>query len=61
MLDVFEHEPLPVDSPLWGMPQVIITPHSAGHSDGNEVRVAHMFLDNLRAWCAGDALSHVVK
>lgn len=61
LLDVFEHEPLPGDSPLWGMPQVIVTPHSAGHSDGNEVRVAHQFLDNLRAWCAGRAMRNVVS
>jgi phosphoglycerate dehydrogenase-like enzyme len=52
-LDVFAHEPLSVDSPLWSMPQVIITPHAAGHSDGNEKRVAAMFLDNLRRWCEG--------
>ena len=61
MLDVFEHEPLPADSPLWGLPQVIITPHSAGHSDGNEVRVAHLFLDNLRAWCSQAPLRQVVQ
>ena len=60
MLDVFEHEPLPAESPLWGMPQVIVTPHSAGHSDGNEVRVAQMFLSNLQAWCANVPLHNVV-
>lgn len=53
MLDVFEHEPLPVDSPLWEMPRVIITPHSAGHSDGNAQRIANLFLNNLRLWCEG--------
>ena len=52
-LDVFAHEPLPADSPLWDMPNVIVTPHTAGHSDGNEVRVAARFLDNLRRWHAG--------
>jgi phosphoglycerate dehydrogenase-like enzyme len=49
-LDVFAHEPLPADSPLWSLPNVIVTPHSAGHSDGNEARVAAIFLDNLRRW-----------
>ena len=47
-LDVFEKEPLAADSPLWSMPNVIATPHSAGMSAGNEGRVAGMFLANLR-------------
>lgn len=55
-LDVFAHEPLPADSPLWEMPGVIATPHSAGFSDGNGARVARMFLDNLAAWRAGRPL-----
>ena len=58
-LDVFAHEPLPADSPLWHMPHVIATPHSAGFSDGNAVRVERMFLDNLRRWCAGEALHNI--
>ena len=49
-LDVFAHEPLPADSVLWTLDNVIATPHSAGHSDGNEARVAALFLDNLRRW-----------
>jgi phosphoglycerate dehydrogenase-like enzyme len=52
-LDVFEHEPLPAQSPLWSLPNVIATPHCAGHSDGNEERVAQMFLANVRRWCDG--------
>jgi phosphoglycerate dehydrogenase-like enzyme len=59
-LDVFAHEPLPIDSPLWGMPQVMITPHAAGHSDGNENRVAQMFLDNLRRWGSDQPLRNLV-
>ncbi|MDB5958030.1 MAG: putative Glyoxylate/hydroxypyruvate reductase [Ramlibacter sp.] len=58
-LDVFAHEPLPADSPLWGLPNVIATPHSAGFSDGNAVRVERMFLDNLRRWCGGEALHNL--
>jgi len=57
-LDVFTHEPLPLDSALWAMPQVMVTPHAAGHSDGNEQRVGQMFLDNLRHWAGPDALTH---
>ena len=60
-LDVFAHEPLPRDSALWGMPQVMVTPHAAGHSDGNEGRVAQMFLDNLSAWVQGLPLRNAVN
>jgi phosphoglycerate dehydrogenase-like enzyme len=49
-LDVFEHEPLSQTSPLWHLPNVIVTPHSAGFSAGSELRVSHMFLDNLTSW-----------
>jgi len=59
-LDAFAHEPLAADSPLWGAANVIVTPHSAGHSDGNEERVRAAFLANLRRWLAGDALLHEV-
>lgn len=58
-LDVFAHEPLPADSPLWDLPNVILTPHSAGFSDGNEARVARMFLDNLACWSRGEPLANV--
>lgn len=53
-LDVFEHEPLPVSSPLWDMPNVIVTPHSAGLSDGNEARVARLFVERLRERARGN-------
>jgi phosphoglycerate dehydrogenase-like enzyme len=59
-LDVFNHEPLPSDSPLWRLPGVIITPHAAGHSTGNRARVAGIFLDNLGRWLQGEALRNVV-
>jgi phosphoglycerate dehydrogenase-like enzyme len=55
-LDVFAQEPLPAVSPLWELPNVIVTPHTAGHSDGNERRVAAIFLDNLRRWAQGQPL-----
>jgi len=51
-LDVFEHEPLDPASPLWDLDNVIVTPHSAGHSDGNEARVDGIFLEYLRQWAA---------
>jgi len=49
-LDVFEHEPLPADSPLWTLPNVMVTPHAAGHSDGNAGRVNGIFLEHLTRW-----------
>ncbi|MBI2768280.1 MAG: D-2-hydroxyacid dehydrogenase [Burkholderiales bacterium] len=59
-LDVFEHEPLSTESPLWAMDNVIVTPHAAGHSDGNEERVAAMFLANLGRWRDGAPLANRV-
>ena len=57
---MFAHEPLPEDSPLWTLPNVIVTPHSAGFSDGNEERVARMFLANLGRWARGEPLCNRV-
>jgi phosphoglycerate dehydrogenase-like enzyme len=59
-LDVYAHEPLDPASPLWDLPNVIATPHSAGFSDGNAARVAGMFLDNLRRWQRGEPLHNLV-
>lgn len=58
-LDVYQHEPLGEESPLWTMPQVIATPHSAGFSDGNAARVARTFIDNLRRWVDGKPLANL--
>jgi len=55
-LDVFDPEPLPADDPLWDLPNVIITPHNSGSSDGTTGRVARIFLDNLDRFQRGDAL-----
>jgi phosphoglycerate dehydrogenase-like enzyme len=55
-LDVFETEPLPADSPLWEMPNLIVTPHNASASAGNERRSVHMFLENLERWARGASL-----
>ena len=59
-LDVVEHEPLPADSPLWTLPGVIVTPHSAGFSDSHAPRVLALFCDNLRRWLHGEPLLHGV-
>lgn len=60
-LDVFETEPLPADSPLWDLPNVICTPHNSSASDGNERRVAEIFLDNLDRWLGGRPLVNEVR
>jgi phosphoglycerate dehydrogenase-like enzyme len=59
-LDVFAHEPLPRESPLWDLPNVIVTPHTAGHSDGHFERVVQAFVDNLGRWLAGQLLANRV-
>ncbi len=55
-LDVFEKEPLPADSPLWDIPNVIVSPHNASASAGNDTRAARIFTDNLPLFVAGQAL-----
>lgn len=59
-LDVFETEPLPEDSPLWGLENVIITPHMAGDTPHYDERALEIFLDNLRRYTQGEPLTHVV-
>jgi phosphoglycerate dehydrogenase-like enzyme len=59
-LDVFEHEPLPAESPLWKWPNVIVTPHSAGYSDSHAPRVAAIFADNLQRWLQRQPLLHAI-
>jgi phosphoglycerate dehydrogenase-like enzyme len=59
-LDVFTSEPLDVQSPLWSMDNVIVTPHSAGHSAGNEARVLELFLENLRLFIRGQVLKNQI-
>ncbi len=59
-LDVFATEPLPPASPLWGLPNVIVTPHSSGTTPANHPRATAIFLDNLRRWREGKALVNEV-
>ena len=59
-LDVFDKEPLPPESPLWAMENVIVTPHNAGASPRTLERSARLFIDNLRRYAAGEPLLCVV-
>ena len=55
-LDVFEEEPLPAESPLWGMPNVLVSPHSASTIPGENARIVDIFLDNLGRYLDGAPL-----
>ena len=58
-LDVFATEPLPASSPLWGMPNVIISPHSASTVAAENGLLTDLFTDNLRRWLDGRPLRNV--
>jgi phosphoglycerate dehydrogenase-like enzyme len=55
-LDVFEVEPLPPTSPLWELPNVLVTPHNSAASRGNERRQVDRFFVNLVRWGRGEPL-----
>ncbi|MFI5266310.1 MAG: D-2-hydroxyacid dehydrogenase [Chloroflexota bacterium] len=59
-LDVFVDEPLPPSSPLWSMPNVIISPHAASHTPESDDRGLEVFLENLRRFRGGEPLLNVV-
>lgn len=59
-LDVFETEPLPDDNPLWGQPNVIVTPHCASDYDGWAERSVALFIENLARFRKREALVNVV-
>src|SRR5581483_9322172 len=55
-LDVFAQEPLPPDSPLWELDNVILSPHTAALSRRENERIVELFADNLRRYLAGEEL-----
>jgi len=59
-LDVFEEEPLPADSPLWQMENVIISPHVSGFTPKYDERASDLFAENLRRYLAGEPLLNLV-
>ena len=62
-LDVFRKEPLPEDSPLYDVPNLIITPHVSGNLtiDYTKETNFNMFLTNLKHYINGEQMEHVVN
>jgi len=60
VLDVFTDEPLSGDSPLYGLPNLILTPHSSWSSDQVVERSVRLFVENLQRFAAGEPLENVV-
>lgn len=58
-LDVAAKEPLPPDSPLWGLPNVLISPHSASTVTIENARLTDLFCENLRRYLRGAPLRNV--
>jgi phosphoglycerate dehydrogenase-like enzyme len=59
-LDVFEREPLPADSPLWELDNVILSPHVSGFSHNYDERVTDLFAQNLKRYLAREPLLNLV-
>ena len=59
VLDVFEREPLPAESPLWDMPNVLVSPHSASTVAQENGRITDIFCDNLQRYLEGRELRNV--
>jgi phosphoglycerate dehydrogenase-like enzyme len=60
VLDVTRAEPLPENSPLWDVPNLLVTPHTSSEYDGWVANAADMFADNLERWFAGQPLNNGV-
>jgi glyoxylate/hydroxypyruvate reductase len=58
-LDVFTIEPLPAASPLWELPNVVVSPHSASTVAAENGLITDLFCDNLRRWLDGQPLRNV--
>jgi phosphoglycerate dehydrogenase-like enzyme len=61
VLDVVEPEPLPAEHPLWGAPNLVLTPHSAGDTPGAERASWKLAGEQLRRYAAGEELINVVR
>ncbi|MGI8434925.1 MAG: D-2-hydroxyacid dehydrogenase [Nocardioidaceae bacterium] len=59
-LDAFTAEPLPADSPLWDLPNVLLSPHTAGLTERENERMVGAFIENLRRYLAGTELLNTI-
>ena len=59
-LEVFAREPLPVDNPLWDLPNVLVSPHTAGLSMREDERIVSLFVENLGRYLRGEPLRNRV-
>jgi phosphoglycerate dehydrogenase-like enzyme len=59
-LDVFETEPLWASSPLWSLPNVLVSPHMSGDAVGWRAALAELFVANFQRWRAGQPLHNMV-
>ena len=59
-LDVFSTEPLPVESPLWDLPNVIYSAHSSGRLDNRDDQAVELFIMNLKRYIGGRRLLNIV-
>ena len=55
-VDVFAQEPLPPDSPLWKIPNLVITPHVSGFSPNYKERAGALFIVNMQRYLNGEPL-----
>jgi len=60
-LDVASKEPLPPESPLWDMPNVIISPHSASTADNENEKLTEIFIDNLHRYIEGKPFRNLLN
>jgi phosphoglycerate dehydrogenase-like enzyme len=58
VLDVFDFEPLPHESPLWDLPNAYVSPHHAAYSFPDDI--VGIFVDNYRRFVAGQPLHYLI-